>query len=276
MPDSYTLRLTLLGTGSSGGVPRVSNDWGDCDPAEPKNRRRRCAALVERIAANGAKTSVLIDTGPDCREQLLAADVQSLEGVVLTHSHADHIFGLDDLRQMAMTLRRPIDVYMDAHTASVVKSGFGYCFERPAGSSYPIFCVEHRIAAPAPVVIEGPGGDVVLTPFEVEHGDINALGFRIADLVYVPDMKRLLNAHSEATIRGAKVLVVDALRHTPHPTHMNLKETLHLIDTAAPERAVLTDLCRDMDYRTLYDDLPTGIEPAFDGMVITQTFDQTH
>ncbi len=270
MPDSYTLRMTLLGTGSSGGVPRISNDWGECDPKEPRNRRRRCAALVERVAPDGAKTTVLIDTGPDCREQLLASNVQSLEAVVLTHSHADHIFGLDDLRQLAITLRRPIDVHMDAHTANVVKAGFGYCFERAEGSSYPIFCVEHRIEAPKPVVVDGPGGRVELIPFEVEHGDITALGFRIEDLVYVPDMKRLLNAHSEQTVRGAQVLVVDALRHTPHPSHMDLQESLQLIALAAPERAVLTDLCRDMDYRTLCDDLPRGVEPAFDGMVITQ------
>jgi len=268
MSDAGALKLTLLGTGSSGGVPRVTNDWGACDPQEPKNRRRRCAALVEQVAANGSKTSVMIDAGPDLREQLLAADVQSLEAVVLTHPHADHIFGLDDLRQLALSLRRSIDVHMDSNTSATVMGGFRYCFSQAEGSSYPPFCVERRIEEGEAVVVEGPGGTITLQPFQVAHGDINALGFRINDIAYVPDMKTLLNKQAEAVLKGVRVLVIDALRRKPHPSHLHLDETLAIIDQFAPQRAVLTNMFCDLDYASLCKELPAGVEPGFDGMVI--------
>jgi len=269
MPDPATLQLTLLGTGSSGGVPRVTNDWGACDPQEPKNRRRRCAALVEQVTAHGDKTSVLIDAGPDLREQLLTADVQSLEAVVITHPHADHIFGLDDLRQLALTLRRPIDVHMDEGTSATVMRGFQYCFKQAEGSSYPAFCTESRIEHQEAIEIDGPGGVITLKPIKVMHGDIHALGFRVNDLAYVPDMKRLADAEAAKTLEGVRVLVVDALRRKPHPSHMALEESLAFIEQIKPERAVLTNMYGDLDYRTLCDELPHGVEPGFDGMVIT-------
>lgn len=269
MHGSPTLQITLLGTGSSGGVPRVTNDWGACDSSEPRNRRRRCSALVEQVSSTGEKTSVLIDTGPDCREQLLSANVQSLEGVVITHPHADHIAGIDDLRQLALTLRRPIDVHMDENTAQTIKAGFGYCFAQAEGSSYPLFCHEHRINPAKSVQVTGPGGEVVLHPFEVEHGDIHALGFRINDIAYVPDMKRLLNDRSAEVLKGVRVLVVDALREKFHPSHMVVDESLAFIKEISPERAVLTNMASELDYRTLCDKLPAGVEPGYDGMCIT-------
>lgn len=269
MRETATLQITLLGTGSSGGVPRVTNDWGACDATEPRNRRRRCSALIEQISNNNEKTSVLIDTGPDCREQLLSANVQSLEGVVITHPHADHIVGIDDLRQLAITLARPIDVYMDENTAKSVKAGFGYCFSQAPGTSYPLFCSENRIDVEESIRIDGPGGEVVLHPFEVEHGDIHALGFRIGDMAYVPDMKRLSNERSAETLSGVRVLIVDALREKLHPSHMGVDECLAFIKQISPKRAVLTNMASELDYRTLCDKLPPGIEPGYDGMCLS-------
>jgi phosphoribosyl 1,2-cyclic phosphate phosphodiesterase len=263
------LRVTLLGTGSSGGVPRVTGDWGACDPNEPRNRRRRCSALVECFDSTERDvTTVLIDTGPDCREQLLAANVQSLDGVLITHPHADHIFGMDDLRQMALSLRRPIDVFMDDNTERTVMGGFHYCFKQAEGSSYPSFCVAKTIDHAQVVTVEGPGGILSFTPFSVEHGDIHALGFRIGDIAYVPDMKRLSNEHSESVLAGVNTLVVDALRRKPHPSHMHLTDTLEFIEKLKPERAVLTNMYCDLDYDTLLKELPPGVEPGYDGMVI--------
>ncbi len=287
--------FTLLGTGSSGGVPRVGNDWGLCDPANPKNRRRRCALLVEQFesgpnvpapyasrqrvpdpevrshgqAISGAgKTTVLVDAGADMREQLLSAGVRSLEGVVLTHAHADHVHGLDDLRQLAINLRRSIDVYVDEPTAARVMTTFGYCFAQAPGSSYPAFCTEHRIEHPTRFDIEGPGGAIPVQTLMAEHGDITALGLRIGDVVYLPDIKRIHDAHSEQLLQGVSTLIIDALRHSPHPTHLNLAESLAFIEQVAPARAILTNMHCDMDYDTLCRELPVSVEPGFDGMII--------
>ena len=262
------LVLTLLGTGSSGGVPRVGGAWGDCDPAEPRNRRRRCAALVERVAPDGARTTVLIDAGADLREQLLGAGVTDLDAVLLTHPHADHVFGLDDLRQLAIQLRRGIDVHMDAPTGETVMRSFGYAFRQAPGSSYPPFCRERRIEPPAPVEVEGPGGPLRFEPIVAEHGDIPALGFRVGGIAYLPDAKRVTDPTSLGRLAGLDALVVDALRRRPHPSHMHLDETLGFVERLAPRRAVLTNLHSDLDYRTLVAELPDGVEPGFDGLRI--------
>ena len=260
------LSFTLLGTGSSGGVPRVGGQWGDCDPSHPRNRRRRCAMLVERHAS--ATTTVLVDAGADLREQLLGADVRTLDAVLLTHSHADHIFGLDDLRQLALMLRRPIDVHMDAETSEKVLAAFGYCFLQAPGSSYPPFLAERRIAHPGPFAVDGPGGPVGVRTVRAEHGDIHALGFRIGGLLYLPDVKRVEDRASEAALADVDVLVLDALRHAPHPAHMNLEEALAFAERVRPRRTVLTNLHSDLDYAALARSLPDGVEPGHDGMRI--------
>lgn len=260
--------FTLLGTGSSGGVPRVGNEWGDCDPANARNRRRRCAVLVEQSANEGGKTSILIDAGADLREQLLAADVKSLEAVLLTHAHADHIFGLDDLRQLAMLLRRAIDVYMDEPTSAMVMRSFGYCFHQAEGSSYPSFCNEHRFEHPVRLQIEGPGGAVGVDSLIGEHGDIHALGFRVGSVAYLPDVKRVVDVNTLESLQNLDVLVLDALRYKRHPSHMCVDEALSFIEQLAPRRAILTNMHSDLDFETLRKALPEGVEPGFDGMVI--------
>lgn len=263
---SDRLVFTLLGTGSSGGVPRVGNDWGNCDPENPKNRRRRCAMLVERVRADGSKTTVMIDAGADMREQLLTADVKVLDGLLLTHPHADHIFGLDDVRQLAITHKSSIDVYMDEHTSGVVMSAFAYCFKQTAGSSYRAFCTEHRIDHHEQVSVSGEGGLVSATPLIAEHGDIQALGFKLNNVIYMPDVKRVTDEQSLIALDNADVLIIDALRRHPHPTHLNLDECLEFIERHKPARAILTNMHSDLDYAQLQNTLPDNVEPGFDGL----------
>ena len=260
------LRLTILGCGSSGGVPRVGAGWGACNPANPKNRRRRCSVLVERIGPD-ANTTVLVDTSPDLREQLLGAEVTRLDAVLFTHEHADHTHGIDDLRPLALRGRGRLPAYMDDETRASLRPRFAYCFETPPGSEYPPILEDRRIEHDRPVEVDGPGGVVAALPIPVRHGGIGALGFRFGAVAYVPDVSHM-PAESEALLSGLDVLVIDALRYTPHPTHFSVAEALALIERARPRRAVVTNLHTDLDYATLAGELPEGVVPAYDGMII--------
>ncbi|RID93681.1 MBL fold metallo-hydrolase [Gemmobacter lutimaris] len=257
-------RFTILGCGSSGGVPRIGGDWGDCDPMNPKNRRRRCSMLVERIGPEGT-TRVLIDTSPDMREQLLDAGVGTLDAVVFTHSHADHVHGIDDLRQIVFNLRRRLPVWADGPTQGALIDRFGYAFVQPAGSPYPPILDLNTIDGD--FTIDGAGGPIVLTPFLADHGSIDALGFRIVGLAYLPDAVAIPET-SWPALEGLEVWVLDALRRKPHPTHAHLALALEWMTRAAPRRGVLTNMHLDLDYETLAAELPPHIEPAFDGMVL--------
>lgn len=259
-----TLRLTILGCGSSGGVPRVGYGWGACDPSNPKNRRRRCSALVEQEVA-GATTNVLIDTSPDLREQLLGAGVSRLDAVLFTHLHADHTHGIDDLRPLVIAMRRRIPVYADRVTSELLLMRFGYCFETPAGSGYPPILDAHRLDPDVPTSIPGHGEPMRVTPFRMVHGDIDALGFRFGNIAYAPDVSEMPEA-SITYLEGLDILILDALRYTPHPTHFCLSEALALIDRVRPKRAVLTNLHTDLDYEKLRRELPPNVEPAYDGL----------
>ncbi len=261
-----SLRFTILGCGSSGGVPRVAQGWGACDPGEPKNLRRRCSALVERVGAGG-KTIVLVDLSPDLRWQLIDAEVARLDAVLLTHPHADHTHGIDDLRPLTIASRRMIDIHMDAPTSREVTSKFGYVFATPEGSSYPPIAREHRLHAGEGVEVTGPGGAISAMPFDLEHGDITALGFRFGGLAYTPDLNRVPDA-AWRHLEGLDVWVIDALRYARHPSHLSLDEALALIERMAPKRAVLTNLHTDLDYATLTRRLPHRVTAAYDGMRI--------
>ncbi len=259
-------RLILLGTGSSGGVPRVGGDWGACDPAEPRNRRRRCCALIEKTGSQGSTTRILIDTSPDLREQLLDAQVTHLDAVVYTHDHADQTHGIDDVRPLAIRARQAIPVYFDAETRESLFRRFGYCFFGEGG--YPaILSPHHTFTFGAPFRIDGEGGALELLPFEMEHGQIPCAGFRIGDVAYCNDVNGLPPAAKRA-LTGLDTLIVDALRHTPHPSHAHLGQTLEWIAELKPARAVLTNLHVDMDYQALKRSLPAHVEPGFDGMEI--------
>ncbi len=277
-----TFTVTILGCGSSAGVPRVggagakardagiTGDWGACDPANPKNRRLRCSIHVARRGAEG-ETGLLVDTGPDLREQLLAADVSHLDAVLYTHEHADHTHGIDDLRAVALGMRRRLDVYADAHTLALLRERFGYCFATPPGSGYPPILAAHLLEHAVPVSFTGAGGAVDVLPVRVNHGDIDSLGFRFEAedkaFAYMPDVKRVPQAGIDL-LRGLDLLIVDALRYTPHPSHFSLDDALALIREVRPRRALLTDLHADLDHEELSARLPDGVEAAYDGLRI--------
>ena len=263
--SAQRVRITLLGTGSSGGVPRVGGDWGACDPTEPKNRRRRCSALVETWSATSSdeKTTVLIDTSPDMREQLLEADVTRLDAVVFTHDHADQTHGIDDVRALAIRQRAQINAYMDGHTARTLQPKFKYAFVGENGYP-PIYKLHPLIEAGRSFSIPGPGGEMTWLPLDQEHGYIRSLGFRIGDVAYCNDLNGWPD-DTKAALGNLDLLVVDALRYTPHPSHAHLDQTLAWIEELKPKRSVLTNLHIDLDYATLQRELPDGVEPGFDG-----------
>lgn len=260
-----TLTIRILGCGSSGGVPRLGGLWGACDPNNPKNTRTRCSALVTRTTPNGV-TRVLIDTSPDLRTQLLAADVGELDAVVYTHAHADHVHGLDDIRMVVFNTGKRLPVWADADTCNQLLARFGYAFVQPAGSSYPPICDLNTIDGD--VTIDGAGGSITLSSFAVEHGNIDALGFRIGNAAYLPDVSDIPD-NVWAKLSNLDVWIVDALRHAPHPTHAHLEKTLGWIEQQTPKRAVLTNMHIDLDYQTIADQTPDHIQPAYDGLTLT-------
>ena len=264
------LEATILGCGSSSGVPRLggpdgAGDWGACDPANPKNRRSRCSLLVRRKSAAG-ETHVLVDTSPDMREQLLAARVAQLDAVLITHDHADQLHGIDDLRPVAYLMRRRVDVYSDAGTMDRIRQRFGYCFETPAGSDYPPILTAHALDEPfRPIEIAGAGGAVPVETFEQTHGRIHSLGFRFGPIAYSSDVNHLSD-EALAVLEGVEIWIVDALRYTPHPTHANVETALGWIARVKPRRAILTNLHIDLDYETLKRELPpTASSPPMTG-----------
>ncbi len=261
-----TLSIRILGCGSSGGVPRVAQGWGACDPLNPKNRRRRCSILLRENSATG-ETVALVDTSPDLREQLIDADVKALDGVIFTHAHADHIHGIDDLRPVVIHKRRLVDAYIDAVTSEALNERFEYCFRTPPGSEYPPLLREHRIKVGQNFEVPGAGGAIGCQPFNLHHGSIDALGLRFGDIAYTPDVNKIPD-ESVRYLENLDIWIIDALRIIPHPSHFTLAEALHWIERMKPKRAILTNLHTDLDYEALCKALPDNITPAFDGMLI--------
>ncbi|MBX3569267.1 MAG: MBL fold metallo-hydrolase [Rhizobiaceae bacterium] len=265
MPDR--LRFTILGCGSSAGTPRINGDWGQCDPTNPRNRRTRAAALVERIRPDGRATRVVIDTGPDFREQMIGSGVTTIDAAIYTHAHADHIHGIDDLRSYVLINRRLMDVYADEPTFKRLDEAFGYCFASPPGSSYPPILRAHRIEHDRVVEIAGEGGTLAFEPLPQQHGDIVSLGFRIGPVAYCPDV----NDFPVATVErmgGLGLLVIDALQYKGHPSHLSLAEALDWIERIGPQRALLTHMHTPLDYETVLRETPPHVEPAYDGQVL--------
>jgi len=262
-----TLNLTILGCGSSAGVPRPALGWGACDPKNPKNRRRRCSLLVEQASDRGI-TRVVIDTSPDLREQLIDANVDHIDAVFLTHEHADQTHGIDDLRSVVLHQRRRIPVYLNQATGKDIMHRFSYCFVAPPGSNYPPILSGHSIEAGESRSIDGQGGEVRLTAFDLQHGNIPALGFRIGDAAYTPDVSDIPR-ESWPALENLDLWIIDGLRYAPHPSHFSVNDALSWIDRFKPRRAVITNMHSDVDYEVLRLSLPENIVPAYDGMRLT-------
>jgi phosphoribosyl 1,2-cyclic phosphate phosphodiesterase len=259
-----TLTLTILGCGSSAGVPRPALGWGACDPNNPKNRRRRCSLLAERRSDNGV-TRVLIDTSPDLREQLIDADVDHIDAVFLTHEHADQTHGIDDLRSVVLHQRRRIPVYLNQTTADQILLRFSYCFVSPPESDYPPILDSHLIKAGESRTIEGKGDPLTLFPFLLQHGNIPALGYRIGDAAYTPDVSDI-SRESWVYLENLDLWIIDGLRYAGHPSHFSVNDALSWIDRFKPRRAVITNMHSDLDYEVLRQSLPPNVVPAHDGM----------
>lgn len=264
MQSQASLSVTILGCGSSGGVPRVGQGWGACNPMEPRNRRRRCSILVSRHGPEGT-TRVLVDTSPDLREQLLDANVRALDAVLFTHAHADHMHGIDDLRPLVIEHRRRIDVYADADTLRALTKRFGYCIETPPGSDYPPILNAHLFRDGEAITVHGAGGPISALPFRQHHGTTDSYGFRIDGMAYSSDVNGLPDT-SKAMLHDLDVWIIDALREVPHPSHFTVGEALAHINELKPRHAILTDLHTDLDYAQLRAKLPGHVEPAYDGL----------
>lgn len=251
------MKLTLLGCGTSSGVPRIGNDWGECDPSEPRNRRRRVSILVE-----SETTRILVDTAPDMREQLLDAGVADVDAVIWTHDHADHCHGIDDLRQLYHARGRPVVAYARPDTLTSLIARFRYAFEGHDG--YPATVEGH--ALPDQIRI----GDIDISVVDQPHGNITSAGIRFdgdGSIAYSTDFNMMTDA-MQNLYQDLDIWVVDALRARPHPTHIHLAATLEWIEQLRPERAILTHMDQSMDYQTLRATLPAGVEPGYDGMKV--------
>jgi phosphoribosyl 1,2-cyclic phosphate phosphodiesterase len=265
---SGTLEVTILGCGSSGGVPRADGDWGVCDPAEPKNSRMRCALLVKRVGQGArdaaGETTVLVDASPELRIQTAKAGVKRVDAVLLTHDHADQVHGLDDVRAFYLRQQARIPCWMDAATSASLQRRFGYMFEGELG--YPAIC-DCALIPPhgQPWAVDGPSGAIPVVTFDQDHGAIRSVGYRFGGVAYSPDVVGLDDTAFEA-LADLDVWIVDALRRRPHPTHAHLALTLDWIARVKPRRAILTNMHIDLDYQTLLRELPPGVEPAYDGL----------
>jgi phosphoribosyl 1,2-cyclic phosphate phosphodiesterase len=259
------LEITLLGSGSSGGVPRADGEWGACDPADPRNRRSRCSLLVRRLGEGAEQeTTVLVDTSPDLRTQTAEAGVKRLDAVLLTHDHADQTHGIDDIRAFFIRQRARIPTYADPATTASMMRRFGYVFEGQGG--YPgIADLQPLPPHGAAWTLDGPSGAIPVTTFDQDHGEVRSVGYRFGGVAYSSDVVDLDDAAFEA-LADLDVWIVDALRWRPHPTHAHVERTLDWIARARPRRAILTNMHIDLDFEDLKSKLPAGVEPGHDGL----------
>ena len=262
------LEVTILGSGSSGGVPRADGNWGVCDPADPRNRRSRCSMMIRRPSGEGPErwTTAVVDASPEFRQQTAEAGAKRLDALLMTHDHADQAHGIDDIRAFAQRQRARIPCHVDAATEETLLRRFGYIFHGEKG--YP--AIADLVAIPphgAPWRVDGPSGAIPITTFDQDHDGVRSVGYRFGPIAYSSDVVELDDAAFRA-MAGVELWIVDALRYIPHPTHAHVERTLGWIERLAPARAILTNLHIDLDYTELSGRLPAGVEPAYDGMRI--------
>lgn len=263
-------KFTILGCGSSPGVPRIGNDWGACDKNNIKNRRRRAAFLLEQGASDkksDEKTVVVVDTGPDFREQMIDANISCADGVIFTHAHADHIHGIDDLRSFVINSRKKVNVWADSATSVRLHDGFDYCFKSPEGSQYPPILVEHEIIAGKEFIISGKGGDVEVLAFQQCHGSIHSLGLRFGDVAYCSDVSHF-DERALPHLQNLDFLILDTLQYKEHPSHLSLQQSLAWIEKLKPKKTYLTHMHTALDYDKVQKETPENVEPAYDGLTI--------
>ncbi|WP_336279277.1 MBL fold metallo-hydrolase [Bartonella sp. CB175] len=263
MLDRY--RFTILGCGSSPGVPRPNGDWGACDPNNSKNKRYRSSLLVERINKSGKKTTVIIDTGPDFRSQMIDAHVSHLDAAIYTHSHADHTHGINDLRSYALAQKCLIDVYADAFTLKHLKNSFGYCFQTPKDSFYPPILKENLINEDSQFTIQGQGGAITVNTHLQFHGGIHSLGFRFGNVAYCTDVSKFPEK-TLPKLMNLDVLIIEALQFESHASHLSVDQALQWIKYLKPKQAILTHMDRSLDYNELINYIPPHIKPAYQGL----------
>jgi phosphoribosyl 1,2-cyclic phosphate phosphodiesterase len=260
-----TLEVVIMGCGASGGVPRADGNWGECDPADPRNARSRCSLMVRRLGATTeTSTTVVVDASPEFRQQAFSAGVKRVDALLLTHDHADQLHGIDDLRAFFLRQGTLVPCWMDAATTRNVRRRFGYIFEAEGG--YPAIC--DAVPIPAHGVswrVEGPSGPIPVTTFDQDHGGVRSVGYRFGGVAYSSDVVGLDEAAFDA-LADLDVWIVDCLRRRPHPTHAHLDRALEWIARVKPKRAILTNMHIDLDYAALVRELPAGVEPAVDGL----------
>ena len=262
---SGTLEITILGCGSSGGVPRADGEWGACDRANPKNARSRCSLLVRRRGEGAEReTTLVVDTSPDFRLQCAGAGVRRLDAILLTHDHADQVHGIDDVRAFFIRQREVIACHSDAATRASLQRRFGYIFKGEGG--YPAICRHQLLPTHGQAwSLDGPSGAIPVVSFDQDHGGVRSVGFRFGGVAYSSDVVDL-DEGAFAALADLDVWIVDALRYRPHPTHAHVEKALEWIGRVKPRRAILTNMHIDLDHDVLARALPPGVEPAFDGL----------
>ncbi|WP_420547167.1 MBL fold metallo-hydrolase [Curvivirga sp.] len=257
------MHITILGSGSSSGVPAIGLGWGDCDPNEPKNRRRRSGLLLETF-----DKTVLFDTGPDLRAQLIDANVNRLDAVFYTHAHADHAHGIDELRWICQSMNAPLDVYGTQETMNDLDNRFGYCFTEMGTTAHNYYY--KPVLKPQIISDEYPSfkfGDHLVQPFEQDHGFSKSVGYRIDNFAYSTDVVEL-DERAFKILEGIDTWVLGCLQPKPHQTHIHLDKAIKWVERVKPRLTVLTHMNTKMDYRTVQKQLPDHIQIGYDGLTI--------